>query len=121
MQTKAKKTRATVEASASEGDAHSDGLIGGFGEKGKQRVKPNHIETSSGPALITHPVIVKGHDAAAAAGADGVEVVKRARLTIRDTFECTGGVDSVKLLRASRTSLLEKAAMFQTNALVEEE
>lgn len=110
MQTKAKNTRATVEEA---GEVDSDSV-----SKGKQRVKPNHIETSSGEQLITHPVIVQECDGAAA---DGVEVVKRARLTIRDAFECTGGVDSVKLLRASRASLLEKAAMFQTNALVEEE
>ena len=114
VQTKAKKTRASREANAN-GDSTGDILSG---EKGKQRVKPNHAEFSSGPVLLTHPVIVPEDDKTSM---DGVEVVKRARLTIRDTYDCSGGVDSIRLLRASRSSLLEKAEMFQTNALVEEE
>jgi hypothetical protein len=129
VQTKAKQNRL---AGGESGSAPVAGMIANNNSSsssedcadekgGKQRVKPNHIECTSGPELLTHPVIIQECDSIATASGGCVEVLKRARLTIRDTFECMGGVDCVKLLRASRTSLLEKAAMFQTNALVEEE
>lgn len=123
--------------------------------------KSHHIESSSGPTPLTHPVLEPtsatssvfsngtatttttstsassprspdsaiqtantdsptGSDAASQTLSQRSTQTRKARLEVDDLFVCTDGVDVVKLLRASRTSLLQSAAMIKANALIDE-
>lgn len=72
--------------------------------------KDHHIESSSGEP-ITDPRLI----------GEGVVSAKRVPLMEKERFVCRDGVDVVKLLRAVRSSLLEKAENRGANVLVEEQ
>ncbi|TFK49111.1 hypothetical protein OE88DRAFT_1663498 [Heliocybe sulcata] len=70
----------------------------------------NHIESSSGPEHITHPVL-QGDPSVGA---------KKLPLIQEETFAVADAVDVPKLVRASRSALLEKAETLGANCLVDE-
>ena len=72
--------------------------------------KDHHIESSSGGPR-TDPSLT----------GDGVISEKRISLTEKERFVCRDGVDVVKLLKAVRTYLYEKAESRGANVLVEEQ
>ncbi len=72
--------------------------------------KEHHIESSSGDP-ITDPRL-RG---------EGALSKKKIALMEKERFVCRDGVDVVKLLRAVRASLLEKAEDRGANVLVEEQ
>lgn len=78
----------------------------------QKSAKLHHIDSSSGPDPITHADL--------SPGGDDATPKRRARMEVEDSFVCADGVDVVKLLRASRAVLLERAAMLHANALVDE-
>jgi hypothetical protein len=52
---------------------------------------------------------------------EGVTSAGRVVIEQTDLFVCTGAVDVVKLLRGSRSNLLEKAIVLGANVLVDEQ
>jgi len=77
--------------------------------RSRQKVKAHHIESNSGEPR-THPSI-----------AENLTSAKRIPLVEDERFVCVDAVDVVKLLRAVRGSLYEKAESIGANALVEEQ
>lgn len=77
----------------------------------RQSKKPYTIACSSGAEPLTHPHVQAGRQADA-----------KAPLVHKDTYICAGngGVDVVRLLRATRTALIEEASRLGANALVDE-
>lgn len=74
-----------------------------------QRIKKSKtIVSSSGPTPITHPTLS--------------QAVGYSKLPVshEDEFICSNGVDVPKLLRATRSTLLEKAQILGAHILVEE-
>jgi len=72
--------------------------------------KAQHFDLHSGPPQ-THPSLTE----------DGVTCEARALIEHRDQFVCAGAVDMAKLLRGSRSSLVEKAMTLGANVLVDEQ
>ncbi|EJF56233.1 hypothetical protein BD309DRAFT_874327 [Dichomitus squalens] len=77
----------------------------------RSKAKAHHIESSSGPAPLTHPAL-RG---------DGAVSPQRVPLEENVTFVCRDGVDVAKLLRAARASLYQKAVEVGANVLVDEQ
>jgi hypothetical protein len=71
--------------------------------------KPYHIDCSSG-APQTHPSL-------AGVGATSPQKIE---VEFADDFVCANGVDVVRLLRATRATLLETATLWNANVLVNE-
>ncbi|TDL18749.1 hypothetical protein BD410DRAFT_728104 [Rickenella mellea] len=69
----------------------------------------NDLESTSGPEPVTHAELK-----------DDSSVKKHARLELEEVFMCANGVDVVKLLRASRGTLLDAAKLLRSNVLVDE-
>lgn len=72
------------------------------------KVKPHHLISSSGEPC-THPGLLEG------ASEERVDV------EFIDHYECAGGVNVGILLRATRSSLVERVEDLGANALVEEQ
>ncbi|CAL1699488.1 unnamed protein product [Somion occarium] len=72
--------------------------------------KSHHIESTSGEPQ-THPSLAR----------EGVTSVRKVPLDTAENFVCRDGVDVIKLLRATRASLLEDAEAIGANALVDEQ
>ncbi|THG96508.1 hypothetical protein EW145_g7768 [Phellinidium pouzarii] len=77
----------------------------------QKKAKAHHTNSTSGPESVTHPSLL---------AEEGVPE-KHARLEVQDEFVCAYAVDVEKLLRASRASLLDRAALFNANVLVDEQ
>jgi len=75
----------------------------------RDRNKSHHIDSSSGEPQ-THPTLT----------GDGATSVQKLEIELIDDFICTHGVDVVKLLRASRAKLFERATFWNANVLVNE-
>jgi hypothetical protein len=72
--------------------------------------KTRHVCSSSGPPQ-THPSLDE----------DGATYTGKVPIERTDRFNCTGGVDAIKLLRGLRSNLLENAIAFGANVLVDEQ
>ena len=73
------------------------------------QVKDHHIESSSGTSQ-SHPDV-----------APEPESSKVGPFNNTDTFVCTGGVNAITLLRATRNAVVEVAESWGANALVDEQ
>ena len=82
--------------------------------RAQKKVKAHHIDSSSGETPITHASIVSSLS-------NSDEIKKLARLEIQDVYVCADAVDTSKLLRATRTSLLERSSPLHANILIDEQ
>jgi hypothetical protein len=76
----------------------------------KRDGKTRHVCSSSGPPQ-THPSLDE----------EGATYTGKVPIERTDRFNCTGGVDAIKLLRGLRSNLLENAIAFGANVLVDEQ
>ena len=79
-------------------------------KKHKSNSKSHHIESSSGDAW-TYPALAE----------KGATCDKRVLVEENQLFVCVGAVDVVKLLRAVRGSLYDKALAVGANVLLDEQ
>jgi len=79
------------------------------GASGTSKTKAHHIESNSGEPK-THPSV-----------ANSIISEKRIPLMQEERYVCMDAVDVVKLLRAVRASLYEKAESYGANVLVDEQ
>lgn len=85
----------------------------------QRKSKAHHIDSNSGVELLTHASL---KDGGAGSGTDSEATFKRlARLEILDMYNCADGVDVAKVLRASRSAILERASPLHANILVDEQ
>ena len=75
-----------------------------------EKIKSHHIDSSSGEPQ-THPSLA----------GDGVTCGEKVDIELNENYVCSGAVDVVKLLRCSRTKLLEKASFWNANVLIHEQ
>lgn len=80
----------------------------------QKKVKAHHIDSSSGETPVTHSSLTSP-----ALNSDDLR--KLARLEIQDIYVCADAVDTSKLLRATRTSLLDRASPLHANILIDEQ
>jgi len=77
--------------------------------RAREKTKSHHIASSSGEPQ-THPSLAD----------DGVTCIVKVDIELNEDYICAGAVDVVKLLRCSRTKVLEKASFWNANALINE-
>lgn len=77
----------------------------------KERSKSHHIISSSGDRPQTHPSLL----------GEGVTCGEQVDMELNDEYICSGAVDVVKLLRASRIKLLHQAKYLNGNVLLDEQ
>lgn len=80
----------------------------------QRKVKAHHIDSNSGDEPVTSRSLLSTSEEAGS-------TKKLARLEIQDVYVCIDAVDVAKLLRASRTSLLDQASPLNANVLVDEQ
>ncbi|KAI0792420.1 hypothetical protein C8Q75DRAFT_598991 [Abortiporus biennis] len=79
--------------------------------RSQKRAKANNIQSSSGDEPRTHPSLAP----------EGVVSARKVPVVEEERFNCRDGVDVVKLLRAIRATLYEKAESIGANVLVDEQ
>lgn len=91
--------------------------------RAQRKAKAHHINSDSGPELITHESLQPALNAVTGADghANGATLMRRARLEVQEMFVCMDAVDLKKLLRATRVTLLERVQAFGADVLVEEQ
>lgn len=95
--------------------------------RAQRKAKAHHIDSSSGEEPITHESLRPGLNPLTSEGNSQElaqtqsALVRRARLEVQEAFVCLDAVDLRKLLRATRTGLLESAEVFGADVLAEEQ
>jgi hypothetical protein len=75
----------------------------------QEKAKAHHLTSNSGEPQTHSPLL------------EDTKTKRKLPMSRFETFTCSGGVDTTKLIRAARMSLIENAEIIGANALVDEQ